>query len=1003
MTSAGEELPILLRAFSVPTMRKDGASPKPTKGKRPKRAVPAVEPADIHLVFDTETTLDPAMRCRIGCYRIYREGMLADERLFYDPREAFHGDTAVLLAYAEKRGMARPIGLDGFRRLLRKVCNAGGQIVGFNLPFDLSRIAIGSDTAKPPKWNRAMKGAHSLQLWESRFAPRIQVKHVNPRLALMQLTNPNPGKSRSSDGRGDAIPAARGTFIDVRTTAAAILSGGYSLESLCETLGTPTRKMGTADHGLPLTDAYLDYARADVAATWECFAALRNRYAGFGLSKPLHKIKSEAGLGKTMLAEMGITIEGERNPDKIARSLHTYFGGRAEVHIRRQIVPVILSDFMSMYPTVFTLMGLWPFVIGKGVRERDATEEARDLLASARVEDWQDQARWRGLTTLVRVRCESDLFPVRSYYQEEQHASIGLNLLTAPKPLWFTLADCLAAKFLSCKIPEIVEAVAFDPGPLQAGLRPIKLFGRLPIDPAKDDVFRELVAMRAAEERRKSSVPAERHATIEAFRQFLKIVVNSASYGIFIQLDVEDADDRKKARVMVHTADGVPFAASASKIERPGPCFHPLLGTLITGAARLMLALAQCRAKAEGLDWAFCDTDSIALAKPDGLSHPDFIARANAVSAWFAPLNPYGSSASILKIESVNFQPGTNEHLPLYCYAIAAKRYVLFNLESNGKPIIRKASAHGLGYLIAPYGDDDGAPDFPAPLPGLKAGKDRLRRWQHDLWFAILAHELSSAPGRVRFDYHPALARPCLSRYGASSPVMLRWMDSHNEGLSYEDRVKPFGLLYGLHAKERAPDFSATDPLAPSPWKSIHPVAPFHPDYTEAAAQAFDRLTGEPVPIERLKTYADVLKNYPYRQESKFANGEAFQRGYTRPRHVIASEAHYIGKEADRWEEDFLIGAGFDPMTRYGRNPIDDDTLFDAIREAAKRCGQKPVADATGLARGSIKRICEGKSVRTGMARRQIVAGLAQLILSAPICVLPVKKMTFWTHLNSGR
>lgn len=82
------------------------------------------------------------------------------------------------------------------------------------------------------------------------------------------------------------------------------------------------------------TDAYLDYARADVAATWECFAALKARYAGFGLSRPLHKIKSEAGLGKAMLTEMGLAIEGESDPAKIARSLHTYFGGRAEVHNR---------------------------------------------------------------------------------------------------------------------------------------------------------------------------------------------------------------------------------------------------------------------------------------------------------------------------------------------------------------------------------------------------------------------------------------------------------------------------------------------------------------------------------------------------------------------------------------------------------------------------------------------------------------------------------------------
>jgi hypothetical protein len=39
---------------------------------------------------------------------------------------------------------------------------------------------------------------------------------------------------------------------------------------------------------------------------------------------------------------------------------------------------------------------------------------------------------------------------------------------------------------------------------------------------------------------------------------------------------------------------------------------------------------------------------------------------------------------------------------PLYCLAVSAKRYVLFNHGKNGKPVIRKASAHGLGDIELP-------------------------------------------------------------------------------------------------------------------------------------------------------------------------------------------------------------------------------------------------------------------------------------------------------------
>jgi hypothetical protein len=48
-------------------------------------------------------------------------------------------------------------------------------------------------------------------------------------------------------------------------------------------------------------------------------------------------------------------------------------------------------------------------------------------------------------------------------------------------------------------------------------------------------------------------------------------------------------------------------------VEQPGTYFHPLLGVLITGAARLMLAIAEKLTLDGGLDWAFCDTDSIAI------------------------------------------------------------------------------------------------------------------------------------------------------------------------------------------------------------------------------------------------------------------------------------------------------------------------------------------------------------------------------------------------------
>ena len=46
--------------------------------------------------------------------------------------------------------------------------------------------------------------------------------------------------------------------------------------------------------------------------------------------------------------------------------MSTYYGGRSEVRFRRvRIAQVLYCDFLSMYPTVCTLMGLWRFVIAE--------------------------------------------------------------------------------------------------------------------------------------------------------------------------------------------------------------------------------------------------------------------------------------------------------------------------------------------------------------------------------------------------------------------------------------------------------------------------------------------------------------------------------------------------------------------------------------------------------------------------------------------------------------
>lgn len=979
MNPSDNVLPLLIRGYTRPVDEVDERT-SPIGRRRPPKPKP-LRASDWAIVFDTETTVDLRQRCRVGLYRIYERERLDEERFFYDPATLSLTEIECLRSHSRRLGIEPPITLAEFRLevLLKRGYATGAKIIGFNLPFDLARVALDAAPARPTKFRKKFRGGFTHKLSEAAYWPHIQVKHIGPKAAFMEFAVPGgqpTSRSRRKAGRRNS--AHRGVFIDVKTLAGAILSQSHSLKSLAETLKTPTRKVDAEKHGDVLTPEYLDYARNDVQVTWECFLALQARYAAFGLSGELCDLVSEASIGKETFSAIGVRALRETQPDippeETARILSTYYGGRTEVRIRRKPVRVLHTDFTSMYPTVCTLMGLWRFIIGQGYQATDATELVRAFLADATADDLMQQETWPLLSVIVTVRPREDRFPVRSYYSRKNgkpdpsRPSIALNTLSADRDLWFTLADCLVSKLQTGRAPEVIEAVAFSPGPPQAGLRKIQLLGETEVDPYRDDLFKLLIESRQADDARKLLIPEAEHEAIDQGRDAKKILANSTSYGVFVQVNV-DTEPRPQ-RVRVYTPDGTSFICRTRKIEEPGPYFHPLLATLITGAARLLLALAEYQTRTRGLDWAFCDTDSLAIAQPDGMADEDFIRLALEVPKAFEALNPYAFEGSVLKIEKLNydFETGCGHQLrPLYCFAISSKRYVLFNLDAAGQPVIRKASAHGLGHLLEPYDKDAEIKVIPKPLPDLLKGKDRVARWHYDVWYRIASHALSGASVAPSFGYHSALRGPAVSRYGATSPELLGWFAHHNKGRPYEDQVKPHGFLYALHAKRSAGR------------GKISPAAPFDRDLQVAIAAAFDRKTGLPVSADQLESYAEALAPYPFHPEDKFENGRAFDRGETSPRHVQTAEIVFIGKEADHWEEAFFLGDAEDLAITYGSDPNDAAGSFVALREAVAAFGAVAVAEATGVPRSALAKVVRGLPTTTRVPHYVIVAKLKTL------------------------
>jgi hypothetical protein len=721
--------------------------------------------------------------------------------------------------------------------------------------------------------------------------------------------------ARSSRDRDDWTPANRGYFIDVRTIAAALTSRKHSLASLGAYLGVSTQKQQTEEHGGPLTADYLDYACADVQCTWECYLALKAKYGEHQLATPLHRILSEASIGKAYLKQMNVQPLLACQPDASRQLFGTimsaYFGGRAEVRTRKQIAQVYYCDFKSMYPTVNALMGLARFLVSDGFSHADATLETQALLSRITLDDLQSRETWGKLATLVKLRPKGTALPFRTRYTKDGNVlTIGLNHVTSAKPLWYTLADVIASKLLTGQTPQIDQAITFTPGAIQQGLRPIRLFGRdeYTIDPATDDLFTRFIDLRD-----------EAKAKRDPIEKALKILANATCYGIFAEVLRDDAP--KPEPIGIFGPDFA-FETTSIAIEEPGRYFHPLLATLITGAARLMLGTAERLAETQGLDWVFCDTDSIAMARPEGMSEVDFYAKAETVIRWFEGLNPYQLPGSILKAEDLNFEAKSKGPKPLYCYAISAQRYALFNLDNNGKPVIRKVSAHGLGHLMAPYEDDN--PPKGIPNPEIPLSELGVRRWQYDLWFQIIQAALAGNPNRVLRNYHLALEKPALMRYGATSPAMLRWMKHFNAGKSYRDRVKPFGFLVSLSPRTGA--FSAdmscemlSEVRRGRPRKASgpKPIAPFERDSVKALVKAFDRETGEAIQPETLKSYAEALALYHLSPEDKFENGGPFQIGRTERRDIVVTNLALIGKEANKVGESGLADPVASAVVQY--------------------------------------------------------------------------------------
>jgi hypothetical protein len=609
----------------------------------------------------------------------------------------------------------------------------------------------------------------------------------------------------------------------------------------------------------------------------------------------------------------------------IATVLETYYGGRAECHVRRTPVPGVMVDFTSEYPTVFVLQRLHWFLVAESISyEDEPPERVQDLLDRMTADMVLEKRFWADeLHALVLVAPNGDRLPTRAKYNASSNHpggsyNVGVPVRTGGKPQWYTLADACASALQNGKAPTILKVLRFRADGVQ-GLEPISIAGKpaYQVDPTSEDFIQRLVELRADVKTDLKEAQRIGHESLEAelsaIQQAMKVIANATSYGSAIELN--PVEHRKGAWINVHTSSGETYRVHRDRTEEPGRWFNPLIATLVAAGGRLLLATAMRLLATQGGTYVFCDTDSLfiaatehgqLLATPGGTHHTPTAQPAIKCLSWrqvneivdrFKALDPYRGPdhpKSILKIEDENY----NEHgeqREIECLAIAAKRYGLFIRRFDGTPQIvssgsrKKRSEHGLGHL----------------LPPTTTGN---QNWLDEWWEHLLHLELG-------FEDHAEpewFDQPAAGQLTITSQRDLEPFHDYNKALPYGEQIKPWNFINIAHPAdtERGREGGPRTLIAPFETDPIKRIRAQWIDRDRPNKLPRQIHTSESVDYRegsiKVLSYRDYFARYRQHPEAKALDPtdgkrcHPWTRGELAPWDVRAAGLLRVGKESNR-------------------------------------------------------------------------------------------------------
>jgi len=860
------------------------------------------------IIFDTETSLDPAQKLNLGAFRrcklvgskyvcvaegiFHRDDVSAAELRLLQKYKSDPPTLAAVEYFPAETQLSLQNRASFVRSVFWKSVRKGELIIGFNLPFDLSRLAVKSTEGKKGDWSLALS-----HLWKNPKTglvvpnpkrPRIIVDAQNSKMAFIKLGSILHKEEWPKEGR----------FLDLRTLGWALRNRSFNLKGACRAFGVEGKK--DYQPSGKISPEEIEYCREDVASTHRVLNAMIAEFNRNPIDLRPDRSYSPASIAKAYLQEMGIKHPKQKlkvSNKTLGIAMQSYFGGRAECRIRRISVPVIHTDITSQYPTVNALLGNWNVLISGSIRFVDYTANAKRLLSETQLKETFNKDLWRQLSFFALVKPQGDILPIRTVYDtghNKRTQNIGLNYLHSKTPIWYAGPDLIASRILNGKAPRILRAIQMVPGNPQKGLKPTNLGGMVEINPAKDDFYKTVIEQRISHKK-----------TSKALADFLKVLANSGSYGLFVEVNTET---KKKETKVGYFSGEKKGRIPSTYIEKPGAWYFPPLASLITSGGRLLLAMLEKSVDEKEGSYLFCDTDSLCIVGtkrgsfvpcPGGKSRfrgkPGFRAlslqEVKEIASKFRKLNPYDPELvhEILKIEDVN-HVDSNPKKPfrqLFGCAISAKRYALYS--KSGENIqIEKASGHGLGYLLA-------------PKERQKDEEEETPQWVIETWNFLLRKEF-----KLRPEEPPWLDLPAMMRMVVTTPNVLKqqrpeWLGPFNFFL--------FPLLSELGGYPSG--FSKSNFLFITPyesdrgkWKSLEGINLFDGQGYQIAQRQTIR-QNKVVP----DSFRIVLNQYLKKPEVKSLSPDGSPctgatQGLLRRAKIVAGNLIPVGKETDRrWEQ----------------------------------------------------------------------------------------------------